>query len=79
MEKPTGEVGWLDVDKTKEIINITVKELTEIMERYGGHPVTYMFKKWVETYNVQDMNSAEFEEVRRRVEEMIISNSRRHD
>ena len=76
MEKPTGEVGWLDVDKTKELINITVKEMDEILERYGGQPITHMFKKWVETYNVQDMNSAEFEEIRKKVEEIIINNSR---
>jgi len=76
IEKPTGEMGWSNVDKTRELVSITVKELNEIVERYGNMPVTYMFKKWVDNHNVKDITSNEFEDIMKRVEETIINHSR---
>ena len=76
IEKPTGEMGWSNVDKTRELVSITVKELNEIVERYGNMPVTYMFKKWVDNHNVNDITSNEFEDIMKRVEETIINHSR---
>ena len=65
---------WVQVSKESELSAITEKNSKEVMERYGEKPTAYLFRDWASN-NLQNKESSEFQNVKQKVEDVILKNS----
>jgi hypothetical protein len=65
---------WVEVPKDAELAQITEKNSQEVIERYSEKPIACTFKIWAGN-NLKSQHSSGFQEVRQKVEDVILKNS----
>ena len=65
---------WVKVSKEYELSAITEKNSNEVIERYGEKPIANFFKDWASN-NLKNESSSEFQNVKQKVEDVILKNS----
>tara|TARA_B100000482_G_scaffold178510_1_gene149646 strand:+ start:743 stop:1357 length:615 start_codon:yes stop_codon:yes gene_type:complete len=65
---------WVKVSKEYELSAITEKNSNEVVERYGEKPIVSFFRDWASN-NLQNKESSEFQNVKQKVEDVILKNS----
>lgn len=65
---------WVEVSKDTEISKMTATNSEEVIERYGEKPIANFFKDWASN-NLKNTSSSEFQNVKQRVEDVILKNS----
>ena len=65
---------WVEVSKDTELSKMTANNSEEVIERYGEKPIANFFKDWASN-NLKNESSSEFQNVKQKVEDVILKNS----